>query len=89
VTQEKIGLTMAVGSILDRAVVIGAELLMRATRNVCEHGTRNAERGLAEIHGRIDEWVGIRALYDPRPAPVPDARSVTFPSGAAPQADVG
>ena len=90
-SRGKIGSTMAVvGSFLNRAVVIGAELLVHATRNVCEHGTRNAERGLAEIHGRIDEWVGILALYDPLQAPVPDAHSATFPSRAVPQAaDVG
>ncbi len=90
-SRGKIGSTMAVvGSFLNRAVVIGAELLVHATRNVCEHGTRNAERGLAEIHGRIDEWVGILALYDPLQAPVPDAHSMTFPQpGSAVAADVG
>jgi hypothetical protein len=75
-----------VGSFLNRAVVIGADLLVHATRNVCEHGLRNAEGGLAEIRGRINEWVGILALYEPLQAPAPEASSAAFPAQAVPQA---
>jgi hypothetical protein len=72
-----------IGSFLDRALVIGAGLLMHATHNICEHGRRNAERGLADIAGRIDEWVGILALYDPLQTPAPDAGASPFPHRAA------
>ena len=46
---------------------LGTELLVRATRGICDGSLLNADTGRADTHARLDEWTGVLSLYDPLP----------------------
>jgi hypothetical protein len=43
---------------------VGTELLVRATRGICDGSLVNAESGRADTQARIEDWVGVLSLYD-------------------------
>ena len=45
---------------------LGTELLVRATRDICDGSLLNAETGRADTRARIEDWVGVLSLYDPQ-----------------------
>ena len=59
---------MAVLDILrDRWLGLGTELLVRATRGICDGSVLNAEAGRAITSARIEDWAGVLSLYEPAP----------------------
>lgn len=51
-----------IGSVLG----LGAEVVVRATRSVCDGSVLNAESGRADTQARLEEWAGVLSLYYPR-----------------------
>ena len=45
---------------------LGAELVVHATRSVCDGSVLNAESGRADTRARLEEWTGVLSLYYPR-----------------------
>ena len=43
---------------------LGTELLVRATRPICDGSLLNADSGRAVTSARIEEWDGVLSLYD-------------------------
>lgn len=43
---------------------VGTELLVRATRGICDGSLLNADSGRAVTRARIEEWVGVLSLYE-------------------------
>jgi hypothetical protein len=52
--------------------VAGAELVVRATRGICDGSLLNADSGRADTRARIEEWSDVLSLY----APVNESDSV-------------
>lgn len=46
-------------------LVVGTELLVRATRGICDGSLLNADSGRADTRARIEEWSGVLSLYAP------------------------
>jgi hypothetical protein len=44
---------------------LGTELLIRATRGVCDRSLLNAESARADASARLDDWTGVLSLYTP------------------------
>jgi hypothetical protein len=44
---------------------LGTELVVRATRSICDGSLLNADSGRADTRARLDEWAGVLSLYDP------------------------
>jgi hypothetical protein len=44
-------------------VGLGTELLIRATRGICDGSLLNAETGRADTSARIEDWSGVLSLY--------------------------
>ena len=44
---------------------LGTELLVRATRGICDGSVLNAEIASADTRARIEEWAGVLSLYEP------------------------
>lgn len=44
---------------------VGSELLVRATRGICDGSLVNAESGRADTRARIEEWSAVLSLYPP------------------------
>ncbi|MFG1626557.1 hypothetical protein [Kribbella sp. NPDC049227] len=42
---------------------LGTELLIRATRGICDGSLTNADSGRADTRARLDDWAGILSLY--------------------------
>jgi hypothetical protein len=42
---------------------LGTELLIRATRGICDGSLLNADSGRADTSARIDDWSGVLSLY--------------------------
>lgn len=42
---------------------LGTELLIRATRGICDGSLLNADSGRADTRARIDDWTGVLSLY--------------------------
>ena len=42
---------------------LGTELLIRATRGICDGSMLNADSGRADTRARIDDWTGVLSLY--------------------------
>ena len=42
---------------------LGTELLIRATRGICDGSLLNADSGRADTHARLDDWSGVLSLY--------------------------
>ncbi len=42
---------------------LGTELLIRATRGICDGSVLNADSGRADTRARIDDWTGVLSLY--------------------------
>ena len=42
---------------------LGTELLIRATRGICDGSLLNAESGRADTSARIEDWSGVLSLY--------------------------
>jgi hypothetical protein len=42
---------------------LGTELLIRATRGICDGSLLNAETGRADTSARIEDWSGVLSLY--------------------------
>jgi hypothetical protein len=51
----------------DRWLGLGTELLVRATRSICDGSVLNAETGRAITSARIEDWAGVLSLYEPAP----------------------
>jgi hypothetical protein len=48
---------------------LGTELLVRATRTICDGSRVNADSGRAVTSARIEDWVGVLSLYEVENAP--------------------
>lgn len=44
-------------------VGLGTELLIRATRGICDGSLLNADTGRADTSARLADWTGILSLY--------------------------
>ena len=44
-------------------VGLGTELLVRATRGICDGSVLNADTGRADTSARLDDWTGVLSLY--------------------------
>jgi hypothetical protein len=44
---------------------LGTDLLVRATRSICDGSLLNADSGRADTRARIEDWAGVLVLYDP------------------------
>jgi hypothetical protein len=44
---------------------LGTELVVRATRSICDGSLVNADSGRADTRARLDEWAAVSTLYDP------------------------
>ncbi|TDD25899.1 hypothetical protein E1218_14115 [Kribbella turkmenica] len=55
-----------------RSVGLGTELLIRATRGICDGSLLNAESGRADTSARLEDWTGVLSLYsaDKKPTTV-------------------
>jgi hypothetical protein len=53
----------ALDTLRDHTRDLTAELLVRATRGICDGSLLNADSGRADTRARIDEWDGILSLY--------------------------
>jgi hypothetical protein len=42
---------------------LGTDLLIRATRGICDRSLLNADSGRADTRARLDDWTGILSLY--------------------------
>ena len=42
---------------------LGTDLLIRATRGICDGSVLNADSGRADTRARIDDWTGVLSLY--------------------------
>lgn len=62
----------ALENLRDHWLVVGTELLVRATRGICDGSLLNADSGRADTRARIEEWSGVLSLY----APVNESESV-------------
>jgi len=49
----------------DRWRGLGTELIVRATRSICDGSLLNAETGRAVTSTRIEDWAGVLSLYEP------------------------
>jgi hypothetical protein len=43
---------------------LGTELLVRATRGICDGSLLNADTGRADTRARLDDWAGVLSLYE-------------------------
>ncbi|WP_432890756.1 hypothetical protein ACQPYH_13425 [Kribbella sp. CA-245084] len=48
---------------LDTLRDVTVELLVRATRGVCDGSLLNADAGRVDTHARIDDWTDVLSLY--------------------------
>jgi hypothetical protein len=55
----------ALENLREHWLVVGTELLVRATRSICDGSLLNAETGRADTRARIEEWTGVLSLYAP------------------------
>jgi head-tail adaptor len=62
----------ALENLREHWLVVGTELLVRATRSICDGSLLNAETGRADTRARIEEWTSVLTLY----APVNESDSV-------------
>jgi hypothetical protein len=62
----------ALENLREHWLVVGTELLVRATRSICDGSLLNAETGRADTRARLEEWAGVLTLY----APVNESDSV-------------
>jgi hypothetical protein len=62
----------ALENLREHWLVVGTELLVRATRGICDGSLLNADSGRADTRARIEEWTGVLSLY----APVNESDSV-------------
>ena len=44
-------------------VGLGTELLIRATRGICDGSLLNADTGRADTSSRLDDWTEVLSLY--------------------------
>ena len=51
----------------ERWLGLGTELIVRATRSICDGSLLNAETGRAVTSARIEDWVGVLSLYESAP----------------------
>ncbi|MEU4602260.1 hypothetical protein AB0F43_04695 [Kribbella sp. NPDC023972] len=42
---------------------LGAELLIRATRGICDGSLLNADTGRADTSARLEDWAAVLSLY--------------------------
>ena len=54
----------ALDTLRDHWQELGTELLVRATRAICDGSLLNADSGRAVTSARIEEWTGVLSLYD-------------------------
>jgi len=54
----------ALDTLRDHWLGLGTELLVRATRTICDGSVLNADSGRAVTSARIEEWAGVLSLYD-------------------------
>ena len=43
---------------------VGTELLVRATRGICDGSLLNADSGRADTRARLEDWAGVLSLYE-------------------------
>ncbi|WP_020388458.1 hypothetical protein [Kribbella catacumbae] len=55
----------ALENLREHWLVVGTELLVRATRGICDGSLLNADSGRADTRARIEEWSGVLSLYAP------------------------
>ncbi|MDX6282301.1 MAG: hypothetical protein QOH03_3372 [Kribbellaceae bacterium] len=55
----------ALENLREHWLVVGTELLVRATRSICDGSLLNAETGRADTRARIEEWTSVLSLYTP------------------------
>ncbi|MGZ0147363.1 hypothetical protein ACXJJ3_09840 [Kribbella sp. WER1] len=48
---------------LDSLRDVTVELLVRATRGICDGSLLNADSGRADTSARLDDWAGVLSLY--------------------------
>ncbi|GAA3131225.1 hypothetical protein JOF29_007568 [Kribbella aluminosa] len=48
---------------LDSLRDVTVDLLVRATRGICDGSLLNADSGRADTSARIDDWAGVLSLY--------------------------
>ncbi|WBQ03192.1 hypothetical protein [Kribbella sp. CA-293567] len=44
-------------------LAVGTELLVHATRGICDGSLLNADSGRADTSARLEEWSGVLSLY--------------------------
>lgn len=54
----------AIDSLRTHWLGLGTELLVRATRSICDGSLLNADSGRAVTRARIEDWVEVLSLYD-------------------------
>jgi hypothetical protein len=54
----------ALDTLRDHWLGLGTELLVRATRTICDGSLVNADSGRAVTSARIEDWAGVLSLYD-------------------------
>jgi hypothetical protein len=55
----------ALENLREHWLVVGTELLVRATRGICDGSLLNADSGRADTRARIEEWSAVLSLYAP------------------------
>ncbi|WP_328321377.1 hypothetical protein OHA70_24260 [Kribbella sp. NBC_00382] len=55
----------ALENLREHWLVVGTELLVRATRGICDGSLLNADSGRADTRARIEEWTSVLSLYAP------------------------
>jgi hypothetical protein len=55
----------ALENLREHWLVVGTELLVRATRSICDGSLLNADSGRADTRARIEEWSAVLSLYSP------------------------
>lgn len=53
----------ALDSLRAQWVGLGSELLIRATRGICDGSLLNADTGRAVTSARLEDWAGVLSLY--------------------------
>lgn len=55
----------ALENLREHWLVVGTELLVRATRGICDGSLLNADTGRADTSARLEEWSDVLSLYAP------------------------
>ena len=54
------------GNFREQWLDLGVELVVRATRGICDGSVLNAETSRAVTRARIEDWAEVLSLYEPQ-----------------------